>query len=393
MMPLHKIEGLLNLVSAVGIIFYLAYVWRNKYRTLFEARISLLLFLFFWMFTVRGVGYWNESVESLSKFILLPAAFLPLSGIYFVEGMLRRHAPKWIKIFVSLGTVAVITQLMISENDYLYYGMIFFQISTLLLLISLLMSSKNQDGSSEERLLQQRIFVAFTFGLPFYLTDYAQLLNYPIARVGCIGGLILVLSALLYFETHPRRKLIMTFLTIFIQDALATLMIVVVLSEMNATNFVLSFELILVCHLVFIIFNSSFFAERSHLRGWAFRVINSGASGKGGVHVINKALQGEGITFHDESMLNSYDLNSLKSFLAKSAKVRYPLNELNDDNSSAAEQLAYLLEESQANTLLVLIKNPLVVVTMNNPTNTSDANTNSEQAVVSQFVQATLGAK
>lgn len=391
-MPLHKIEGVLNLVSALGIMFYLSYVWRNKYRTLFEARISLLLALFFWMFTVRGIGYWNESVESLSKLILLPATFLPLVGVYFVEGVLRRHTPKWVKLYVSLGTFAVISQLIVAENEYFYIGMIFFQISILLILIGLLMSSKSQDGSSEEKLLKQRIFIAFVFGLPFYLTDYAQLLNYPVARVGCIGGLILVLCALLYFEARPRRKLVMTLLTIFIQDVLASLMIVLVLSDMNVSNFFITFDLILVCHLVVIIFNSSFLAEGSRLRGWAFRVVNSGASGKDGIHTINNALQDEGIIFYDESMLNGYDIASIKSFLEDSTEIRYSVAELNNKTNAATEQLAYLLEDSQANSLLILMKNPLIVAAMNDPTYTSDNNTIREQAVVSQFIKATLGA-
>lgn len=394
MLEVAKIEGILNILSSIGILFYLVYILRNAHRTIFESRVFLMLGLFFLLFLTRGINYVEDYKHDIPGLVLSLSILLPLAGVYFVEALMRRHMPLWLKLYSFFGSAGLLVFLFVNENKILWLCIVIFQLTILLTLIGVMMLKKEESYSKEEKFLKDRVAIGFMFSVPFFFTDYAKLLDLPMMRLGCIGGLIFTLACLRFFEENPRKQLTKLLSVMLLQDALGALVFCKVITGFTLYNFTVIFALAVVCHFIIAIFNASFFAERNLVRNWTFKVINEWAPGLNIVDHMNSALAQEGTYAFGESDLKDFDLKSLKEFLKESNSQQITIDYLKTTNQNyATEQLTYLLEMYQNNSLLILNHEPLIFLSMNNPTITRYVDFDKEQVLLSRFVQISLGKK
>jgi hypothetical protein len=54
------------------------------------------------LFFVRGAAWWSGNAW-LDRISLIPAALIPLGALLVTEGMLRRHAPRAVKMAIVFG--------------------------------------------------------------------------------------------------------------------------------------------------------------------------------------------------------------------------------------------------------------------------------------------------
>jgi hypothetical protein len=157
---------------------------------------------------------------------------------------------------------------------------------------------------------------------------------------------------------------------------------------MTVYNLTVIYSLVLVLHFNTSIFNASFLSEGNLIREWTFKIINSFDRSKQIVPHINNVLNQDGIIADDEASLAGFDLPVIKDFFNQEAHGQVTYNYLKSlKQTYATEQLLYLLETYQNNTLLVLSHDPLILISMNNPTVLRDINFDNERILLSRFVK------
>src|SRR5262249_39835313 len=150
------------------------------------------------LFVLRGVT-WMEGEQTLGALALSPAVLLPLAMLCLTEALLRRHAPLWLKVAVTVATLLMLALLAIGAHAY---GAAFdsalagFQAFTLGALAWLILA---RDRSSLGRLENRTIDVFMAIGaamLPLLLTDFRALVPQIPVRMAAIGVSALVFAIL-----------------------------------------------------------------------------------------------------------------------------------------------------------------------------------------------------
>lgn len=163
-----------------------------------ERRLAVALALVLLLFVLRGVA-WMQGEQMLGAIALAPAILLPIAMLCLTEGLLRRHAPFWLKAAVSAATVAMIALLAIGAHaDILVFGVALatFQAITLIVLAWLLLT---RDRSSLGRLENRTIDVFMAIGaamLPLLLSDFRTLVPEIPVRMAAVGVTALVFAIL-----------------------------------------------------------------------------------------------------------------------------------------------------------------------------------------------------
>lgn len=385
------IEGALNLISALGVGAYLSYIFRNPHRTLFERRVSVLLSAYFIIIVTRGYVFSMGVEDQYTTLMLAFSILFPFTAVLFVEGLIRRHVPRWLKIYAALAPVALLTLLAFGSSETSRMCTACFQLSMLACLTGILFTHRSGVLTNTELALKQKIGVAFVIGSPFFLSDLAQVFDLSVMRIGCVGGLIFVLSCLKYNEENSRRKLVRLLVLVLSMAAVVAVILCFLVTGWNLREYTAMFSLVIVLHLTALIINDSLFTVSGHIRSWSLRVLDEYRQGSDPVAHINETLSGEGTFAYGERELEMFDVQLIKDYLgSQSPELRLPgLRKLKQN--LAAEQLRYILETDQNDTLMVLHLDPLVLLSMNNPTVTRDVDLRGERVVLSRFVELALG--
>jgi hypothetical protein len=163
-----------------------------------ERRLAVALTLVLLLFVLRGQA-WIQGVQMLGAIALVPAILLPIAMLCLTEGLLRRHAPFWLKVAVSAATLAMIALLVVGAHaDILVFGVALasFQAATLIVLAWLLLT---RDRSSLGRIENRTIDVFMAIGaamLPLLLTDFRTLVPEIPVRMAAVGVTALVFAIL-----------------------------------------------------------------------------------------------------------------------------------------------------------------------------------------------------
>ncbi len=147
---------------------------------------------------VRGFD-WVDTKDLLDRVTLALAACLPLSITLFLERVLRRHHPLWVKLF-ALGTTIIffVTSVATRLPSYRFWLLAFAACLTSVVLVNgalLLGRNRAQLAVGENRLASLLILLAFITAA-LVLTDFHTLTGIGSARLGAIAALLFVYSML-----------------------------------------------------------------------------------------------------------------------------------------------------------------------------------------------------
>src|SRR4051812_30716369 len=99
-------DSLVNLCGAIGLSVAMVALYRRDSRSPLTKRLLVALGVIALLFFVRGAAWWTGS-DVLDRISLVPAALVPLGALLITEGMLRRHAPRVVKMVFVLGGVGL----------------------------------------------------------------------------------------------------------------------------------------------------------------------------------------------------------------------------------------------------------------------------------------------
>ncbi|MES2198073.1 MAG: hypothetical protein V4517_26930 [Pseudomonadota bacterium] len=213
MTPGVTADSIVNLCGAIGLGVAMAMLHRRDPGSPLTKRLLVMLGFIASLFLLRGAAWWTGSVW-LDRLSMIPAALVPLGALIVTEGILRRHAPRIVKIAAVSGAIALGFAGALGMEGFQAYDVLLalFQLAGLagcgwLLAFrdrSLLMASENRGIG--------RLAAGAVIVIPFMLTDFRALLPDIPVRLGALGAL-LVVTAILIVEggaATRRQALAMT---------------------------------------------------------------------------------------------------------------------------------------------------------------------------------------
>jgi hypothetical protein len=188
------IDAAVTWAGAAGCLFYLWTLYRYGRRGAGAQRF--LMWVLAGLLFVRGFD-WVDAKEVLDRLTFAIAAWLPLGITLFVEQVLRRHHPLWIKLFalavsVTFFAASIATRLPLFRPWLLGFAVC---LASIVLINGVLLLGRNRTelAAGENRLANLLILLAFiTAGL--VLTDFRTMTGVGSVRLGAIAALLFVYS-------------------------------------------------------------------------------------------------------------------------------------------------------------------------------------------------------
>ena len=148
---------------------------------------------------MRGVAWWTES-EWLDWLSLIPAALVPLGALIVTEGILRRHAPRPVKIVAVLGAILLGLGAVLRPEQFgtaYSIALSLFQFAGFLVCAWLLAMRDRATLLASENRSIGRLAIGALIVIPFVATDFQALAPDIPVRLGALGALLVVTAVLI----------------------------------------------------------------------------------------------------------------------------------------------------------------------------------------------------
>ena len=199
MSPSVVADSIVNLSAAIGIATAMIALARRDPRGPLTRRLMFVLGLAAVLFLLRGIA-WSSGSAGLDRLALLPAASVPLGALVLTEGMLRRHAPRAVKLTALAGAIllGILGVFGPAELDDIYsIALSSFQLLGFATCAWLLVRRDRMALSASENRGINRLAVGALMVMPFIVTDFQLLFpNIPV-RLGALGALLVVTAVLI----------------------------------------------------------------------------------------------------------------------------------------------------------------------------------------------------
>ena len=195
-------------ISAAGCAAYFGFVWMQRGGNP-AARAELFLFgTLAVMLFVRGF-WWPTREPLLGRAVFAAATLLPLAITLFVEHVLRRHHPLWLKALGAATSVGFFALNLFGGLAASTPTLVAFLSCVVLVLGAngvLLVRERGSDLGERESAIAGALVFAALASLPLAVTDFREVIQGIPVRLGGLGALVLI-YALLTVETSGRLML------------------------------------------------------------------------------------------------------------------------------------------------------------------------------------------
>ncbi|TCR69660.1 hypothetical protein [Bosea sp. BK604] len=194
MNPALVADSIVDLCGALGLGIAMLTLRRRDPHGPLTARFLFALGLVTALFLLRGLGWWTGSLL-LERLALACAAGLPLGALVVAEGVLRRHAPRWLKIAVLGGATLLALASLAGFGDHggAYDVMLAgFQLASFAACGVLLFSRDCASLTAAENGMIGRLALCAFLVLPFLLSDFRGIATAMPVRLGGLGALFLI---------------------------------------------------------------------------------------------------------------------------------------------------------------------------------------------------------
>lgn len=214
MTPGVTADSIVNLCGAIGLGVAMVMLHRRDPKSPLTRRLLLALGVITLLFSVRGAAWWTGSVF-LDRLSVIPAALVPLGALLVTEGILRRHAPRALKIAIVLGGIGLgLGGVLGLERFTTPFSVLLalFQLAGFVACGWLLAFRDRSTLMASENRSIGRLAVGAILVIPFVLTDFQVLAPDIPVRLGALGALLVVTAILIAGGgTETRRQaLVMT---------------------------------------------------------------------------------------------------------------------------------------------------------------------------------------
>jgi hypothetical protein len=194
MTPGATADSIVNLCGAIGLGVAMMTFYRRDPRSPLTRRLLLALGVIATLFLVRGAAWWSGSVI-LDRLSVIPASLIPLGALIVTEGILRRHAPRPVKMAALLGGIILgLGGAFGLERFAAPYAVALslFQLAGFAICAWLLAARDRTTLMASENRSIGRLAVGALVVIPFIVTDFRTLFPDIPVRLGALGALLTV---------------------------------------------------------------------------------------------------------------------------------------------------------------------------------------------------------
>jgi hypothetical protein len=247
-----------SLLAAIGCFAVLAWIARTPGRSPLERWSVPLIATLGLVYGVRVVS-WTTDAQSIARWwAFWPSTFLPIVMVLFVEGLLRRHLPMWIKLWGAILTIVFIGMHMVPRFDISPEWKWFWPtgvVLTMALLARQMWIMRNAGLSRQERRLIAGIVIAVIISIPMTATDAGLWLDYFKLRLGAISGLLFLRALVTPPGGDGLRDSVLGTLRAAVRALLIASIVWLVLPSAEIVAFAVAFDLAFCFILLFEIFD------------------------------------------------------------------------------------------------------------------------------------------
>ena len=205
-------DSIVNLCGAIGLGVAMVMLHRRDPRSSLTKRLLIALGVITILFFIRGAAWWTGSVL-LDRLSVIPAALVPLGALLVTEGILRRHAPRALKMAIVLGGIGLgLGGALGLERFTTPFSVLLalFQLAGLAACGWLLAFRDRSTLMASENRSIGRLAVGAILVIPFVLTDFQVLAPDIPVRLGALGALLVVTAVLIADGgTETRRQAVL----------------------------------------------------------------------------------------------------------------------------------------------------------------------------------------
>jgi hypothetical protein len=199
MTPAVIADSIVNICGAVGLSVAMMTFHRRDSKSPLTKRLLLAIGVVTMLFFVRGVAWWSGNAL-LDRMSLIPAALIPFGILIVTEGMLRRHAPRLMKMAVAVGGLFLgfggVLGLERFATPY-FLVLSIFQLAGFASCALLLMTRDRTSLMASENRSIGRLVVGALLVIPFIATDFRGLFPDIPVRLGALGALLVIATVLI----------------------------------------------------------------------------------------------------------------------------------------------------------------------------------------------------
>lgn len=358
-------------------------------RFLFVLRAVMILFAGRALVVLTGAGLFR-------LFILLGAALIPLAVLLLAEGLLRRHAPLWAKLYVGAGTLLFgLSALWFSNSidPVRLWGLLIFQTSGFLIAGFLVLTRDKASLSAAENRVVERLALSLFLLIPMAAADFLILvLGLPV-QVSPLAVLFLCwLTVSLGRGQSQHRAPLISFIAILVATA-ASAGFVALMAGLGWDGTILTLAVILAAVLVAVLFietQALKAEERSHslLRHMAEDRSPDGVS-------FLRRLQAhplvEGAALIEGDALADLDAAVLSRIFAATPVLRRADPPF--VGGAEGDHIDHLFNRYEASHILLADVAPMVLVALSMPSISASPRAEMELAAVQRMAQLMTGGR
>lgn len=392
-------DSIVNLCGAIGLVVAMATFYRRDPKNPLTRRLLFALGVIAILFLDRGLAWWTGSI-ALDRLSMIPASLIPLGALIVTEGILRRHAPRAVKMIALCGGILLGLGGILGLQDFVVPYTITLALFQLMgfAICALLLAMRDRSAmlASENRSIG-RLAAGALVVIPFILTDFRILFPDTPVRLGALGALLTVTVMLITGGGTETRRHGLAMMTLrLISSGLLGLAAAFMTPDVDAAQIV-RFVAVAIAGVLTIGLMSD--ALRALFESQESGVLNSVAASPAQTRdqLIAELARHpifEGARRFRESELGFYDPPQLRNFLSTSRVLRrsdapWGLSPI----EPATERMVSLMMANNATHVIVLAHDPLDLIVLAVPVTAADPATETALALVRRLLALTPEAK
>jgi hypothetical protein len=391
----HGADGRLMHANLIGIVLNLlallatgAYVVTHlgaRYASPVDRRLAALFTVLALLMSVRTLRWWlvMEPLRHLEESL---AAFVPLFALLLAEGLLRRHAPTWLKQAICFGgllfAVLALARPMAWALPFAYALGAFVSLS--LISIALLLALRRRGTLSHaENDAISALSVGLLFALPLGATDFLAAAGVSPIRAGGLGMLFVLLSvARVTAVGGGWRGVLSDAFWALAASGLGFAAFALVFGAPTPLEALNIFTLILALVLTFRSMQHQIEVGRAQVRDSLWRTLATAPT-----ETLDAFLAGllaapelQRARLIDGAALQGYDQNALETSFGGGAVLTVA-------EARAHEQISVLFDESESTHVILLAREPMRLLFVNLPSVGAGAETDLQLTLLAKLAQ------
>jgi hypothetical protein len=388
-------DSIVNLCGAIGLCVAMMTFYRRDPRSPLTFRLLFALGMIALLFLVRGAA-WGTGSALLDRLTVIPAALIPLGALIVTEGMLRRHAPRAVKLVALVGGIllALAGLLGLSQFETAYaVALSVFQLAGFAICAAMLAARDRAALMASENRSVARLALGALLVIPFILTDFRTLFSDIPVRLGALGALLTVTVMLIAGGgAETRRHGLVLMALRLVSSALLGLAAAFMAPDVDAAQ-IIRFCAVAVAGVLTIGLMTD--ALRALFESQEPGVLNSVAASPARTRdeLISELARHpifESARRYRESELFAYDPPLMRDFLSRRRVLRRPDAPWGlPPTDVAVERMVSLMTADSATHVIVLSHDPLDLIALAVPVTAADPATETALALVRRLLAST----